>query len=507
MSLLLAAATIVLFRGLMIPGYLPRDPGAFCYEGYLVSQGWVPYRDFWEHKNPGMALLLGGLFSIFGASVSVARLGEAALIAAAAGSLIRIERRLFAETATGISAPIYALLSSIPQLSDGGLYTGFWSAAFQVFAVWVALAAIDARPRWRTTIAGLAGIFFFCAFACRQTGLAGLALLVPILMRTTRPIAIRVLAGVLLTFALLCLCLVGGLFIAGAWPRFVQDTIEFNVAKNAWLAQVDPQRARIWSMLHGWIAILWLPAGLAFAGLLACTAKKMTGAASLLIAAWLALGLLASITSRAGYWHYVLECIPPLALAIAAGAAQCDVRRLPVFLRATLPAVVCGVVVASTRWTDYDLAYLRHGWDWVRGVTSRDGAENLLHAAAARLDSLADTNERVHVWSALPTIQFLSRTLPATRYAQNLPLLDETTCGSAEIEQILDELKRRPPRLCVIVFEDMREFASRTDALPPSHRTWLEANYNALGPPLRPSGFPKGRYNHAKIEFFERVEQ
>lgn len=493
------------FRGLMLSGYLPRDPGAFCYEGYLVSQGWMPYRDFWEHKNPGMALLLGGVFAVFGASVLVARLAEAVLIAAAADCLIRIERRLFAEKATGVSGLIYSMLSSIPQLTDGGLYTGFWSAAFQVFAVSAMLAAIDARARWRMAIAVLAGFFFFCAFSCRQTGLAGLALLLPILVRTSRPIAVRVLTGVLLTFSALALLSVAWLFVTAAWPRFIQDTIEFNVAKNAWLAQVDPRRTRIWSMLRGWTAILWLPASLALVGLAVTFANRQTRATALLIAAWLGLGLLASVTSRAGYWHYVLELVPPLALATAAAVSQCGVRSWPRLLRMALPVLVSAAVLASPRWSDYDLAYLRHGWDWCRGSVARDGSENLLHAAAARLDSLAETNERVHVWSALPTIHFLSRTLPATRYAQNLPLLDEAASDAAEIERVLEDLKRQPPRFCVIVFEDLREFASRTDALPPSHQAWLNANYVSLKPSLGPPTNPRGRYNHVKIEFFERI--
>lgn len=505
-GLALAVVIVVGLRGLQLPGYLPRDPGAFCMQAALVAEGKLPYLDFWEHKNPGMMLMLGVVFKFTGNSHLAARAAEALLVLASCAALAAIERRWYGPRALGLSAPILALFWSLPQMTDGGLYTGFWSGAFQVLSVAAfSYAAKPQRHGWRG-LAAAAGIACFCAFACRQTGLAIVALLFALAMEEGARRGCQLLLWAGATFLACCLAGAAWLWANGLWELYVRDAYRFNALKNQWLAQIDPHADRIWNMIRGWIETLrWsllLPALGLLAGMLRRSERRITH----LLLAWIAMTGLGAAASRAGYSHYILEMLPPLALATA---AVCTAGLRPLWAvhsrYAFVLLPVCMLAIGlSVRWSASDRAYLVHGWRWWTGRASVDGRENLLHLAAARLREITQPGEIVHIWSALPGIQFLSGTRPATRYPQNLPLLEASVTEPQELDRVLSQLQATLPRYCMIVQEGLQEFASRGDAPWPRQQEWIDANYHPFGPPLSAPPNAEGRYNTAIIQLHER---
>ena len=55
------------------PDYINHDEGNYLYCSWRVSEGEVPYKDFFDHHISGSFFLIGGFFNIFGASLFVAR--------------------------------------------------------------------------------------------------------------------------------------------------------------------------------------------------------------------------------------------------------------------------------------------------------------------------------------------------------------------------------------------------------------------------------------------------
>lgn len=55
------------------PDYINHDEGNYVYCSWRVSEGEVPYKDFFDHHISGSYFLLGGIFKIFGASMNIAR--------------------------------------------------------------------------------------------------------------------------------------------------------------------------------------------------------------------------------------------------------------------------------------------------------------------------------------------------------------------------------------------------------------------------------------------------
>lgn len=501
----LAVVIVVALRGIQLPYPLNRDPGAFCMEGWMIAQGRIPYLDFWEHKNPGVPCFLAGVFLLFGRSVPAARILEAVLVLAACAGLWRVERRLGGGRCLGMSAPLLALLWSFDI--DGGLYTSFWSSAFGILSVSAFLAAPANIGARRLACSLGAGLFLFLAFACRQTGLAILGVLVVIAFLNRRRGGIRPALASFGTF--LVLVAAAGLLVwrAGFADVYWADTVQFNLQKNAWLANVDPQRTRTLAHLNAQWAAYRIPLALAALLLVPMTARPRFRAGLVVCLAWLFCSLVEAVSSRAGHWHYFLGVFPAAALTFGLGLTAALHPQL--WLRGTgtyvvTTVLVIGAVAASLQWTPPPI---RHGWAFLRGRVPRDYRDNTLYAAADALKQHTHPGEPVFVWSAVPTIQFLSGTLPVTRYHQNLPLLEASITTDEELSAILEKLRSDPPRICMVMEEGLNDFTSRGDAPPPALAAWIERHYTQVGDVIERPPAPFAWYNHLKVRLFRRNDR
>lgn len=55
------------------PDYINHDEGNYVYCSWRVSEGEIPYKDFFDHHISSSFFLLGGIFKVFGASMNIAR--------------------------------------------------------------------------------------------------------------------------------------------------------------------------------------------------------------------------------------------------------------------------------------------------------------------------------------------------------------------------------------------------------------------------------------------------
>lgn len=74
-----------LFAILVLTQPIMQDEGVFLTIGKYLNQGQLPYRDFFDHKPPGMYFLFASLFKVFGQSLWVAKIS---LILSTVGSAV-----------------------------------------------------------------------------------------------------------------------------------------------------------------------------------------------------------------------------------------------------------------------------------------------------------------------------------------------------------------------------------------------------------------------------------
>lgn len=82
-----AAALLAVFLPIALTRLIDGDEGYLLYAARLVSEGRVPYRNFFFQQTPMVPLVFGGLFSVFGRTWTAARL-LSAFVAVAIGTLV-----------------------------------------------------------------------------------------------------------------------------------------------------------------------------------------------------------------------------------------------------------------------------------------------------------------------------------------------------------------------------------------------------------------------------------
>ncbi|HEX4824760.1 MAG TPA: hypothetical protein VFV19_10620 [Candidatus Polarisedimenticolaceae bacterium] len=135
------------------------DEGVLTMGAWRITQGQIPYRDFFAFYTPGSFYLVALAFKLFGVSLAASRVVAvalgAALVAATAGLALR-----------AIRAPLFATVP-VAVLCQAGL--GGWPMASHhwiadlgcVAAAWLLLRALDERPFLWSSLAGAAAAVAF----------------------------------------------------------------------------------------------------------------------------------------------------------------------------------------------------------------------------------------------------------------------------------------------------------------------------------------------------------
>jgi Dolichyl-phosphate-mannose-protein mannosyltransferase len=176
-----------------------NDSGLYAYMGKVVAQGGVLYRDFYENKPPGAAMITSIFWRIFGAWWPGYVLAELALTFVAAAVLARSVRRH-----AGSHAWLATFLAAIVFFNFGwAVYSGFQLETIQIFFTTLATAAIlealDGGGWADAFVAGLAG---GCAAMIKPNGLAVGGAFVIVLLLQARALGWRRTVKLIGSFAL-----------------------------------------------------------------------------------------------------------------------------------------------------------------------------------------------------------------------------------------------------------------------------------------------------------------
>jgi len=114
---LLLAARSYTFRSAIV-----HDEGVFLYGGMAWAAGELPYRDFWDHKPPGVTLFHSIPIRLFGYSLLAVRLHEVFWLAISATILFYLCRAHLLPATAILSLLFYCLLVSTKLvIRSGGL--------------------------------------------------------------------------------------------------------------------------------------------------------------------------------------------------------------------------------------------------------------------------------------------------------------------------------------------------------------------------------------------------
>ncbi|MDD5109852.1 MAG: hypothetical protein PHI63_01375 [Patescibacteria group bacterium] len=396
------------------------DVGQTLTSAWQITQGLVPYRDFFEFRTPGSFYVLAGVFQWFGATYLAAKIFGTLLVLLTAFGLDRL-CRLF----TGSGWARVAV-----QIAWMGLLLQFPLISFNTYAhlasIWAGYVAVQAwRKRTPAWFAGLGAAAAGVTWMLQQRGLAF------ILVGLGMALAVR------------------------RWKIFFAFAAGLSIALLPFLVW-PPQL--LWAQLvvyplmqypgAAYRSLGWVMAGAAVLSVLAIVAmhagRNRTGFWPLW---WIAAASLATTWSRADWSHLALAfwAVPVLWFSCAAGFAGGSGRRQEQCRRAFRWQValvyVFGISAGSV--------FVRSQWASLAADPFR------LHVPfweelAVLVQQRTAPDEPIFATPYLPQLYFFSQRPNATRHNWLMSRLDPPEYFS----EVIDELESAKPRLVVRQLND-----------------------------------------------------
>lgn len=144
------------------------DYEVYFSNGWFLTEGMLPYVDFWTHKTPLLPFVLAGWIGMFGHSIGAAVSFLIVITVAASYAVFELAKVLDTNrTAAVIAALCYVFFSAIHLLDptrNGGII--IFASLFEILSVITLIAGLEKRKRLHLLTSG---ILVFLAFAIRQT--------------------------------------------------------------------------------------------------------------------------------------------------------------------------------------------------------------------------------------------------------------------------------------------------------------------------------------------------
>jgi hypothetical protein len=456
LGVLLAACA--LFLALRIPYLelpLERDEGEYAYVAqHLLAADFVPYRDAFVHKPPGVFLVYLAALKTTGESVRGIRLFALLWMGATLLLVALLARQLAGPLAGALAAFAFAAVHAAPSLLGPTANTEMLLLLPLVASFVLVLRAGESR---RATTWAAAGALAAAACWLKPLAVPHALLLVGYaaaggpLSPGVRPPArrrLRWLAALAGGALLTSLPVFGYFAVRGALYPFLDAVFLYNVSYAGavtpaaglanLLRELRVQLPGFWSV--------WLLAGLALAGPWALAGRMRT---------WLGLWLLvcfAGISFGLHYRaHYFVVWVP--ALCVLAGlAADRALVRSQISAGARAAAVTLLLVVIAGPAVGSHLDYLKAESPaaisrMLYGLNPFAEAEEI----AAAIRRIAGPEESVFIAGSEPQILFHARRRSATRYILTYPLMSGDPRARHRQAEALEELRRARPAALLVV--------------------------------------------------------
>lgn len=460
--LIIGALTVILILPdfWMPPG---TDYGVYFNAGRLILKGLAPYRDFWDHKTPGIYLYLALWQHVFGSGWFSAKAALIPVYFLWGLSIFILNEALFNRISVSLIAALVGIYLSLRlgfDPSRNGAILAL-STSFELLAFSLILPPFVHGYRPSFWLNFLGGLFAGLAFVVRQTSITVvivIAVLVLWSLWSTRSGSI--LFTVSTPFALGMLVILSALILAAVASRLrAGDVYSALVTFNILYTRLNytPQT------LPGWIEILggnlfwWVTAllGIAFIKKGRCVGEYTV----LYLCLATATGL-AFVTVRAES-YYRLQYLPYLLVLSTVSLVFYWMDRPWGKLR---PAVwtlfIMLFVFQVPKLLVADASFLRQ---WFHDARLYHFAPHTLpdFVVAAKINSLCNKDDTIFVDGLRAWLYVFSDKQSPTKYFYPAPLFFKGYQTSQSFEQIMADLVAHPP--AVIVYE--RGAARPTDSI------------------------------------------
>lgn len=438
--LTLAGGILLLIAGhlAVLPMPHTRDVGVWAYAGWRLLEGDVPYRDFFDHKPPGVFGLYA-LGELIGRGPVIVRLLD---LAGALVATVVLRRAILAVARNvglaDLGAGLFAALVASPQLARGSAQTETVSLGLVVPAyalVLFALVSPESRAMWRFVLAGLLAA---CAASLRASAVLDAALL----------FAFVLFAATLRSPARAVAFLAGAVVLPSAYLIYALATASLPHALDAVASFNAAYAASPAPLAHALAAGAAVSAELLplFAGALAVAATGLAsgltgdrGPAFLLAVAWLGLAAFETVAPLRFFHHYYAYLAAPLC-AVAAWLRPSAWRGAA----AGLVAVATLLTLSTSALAILQLAPTVEGRLAGRLPTPQE-------RAAAIVARATPADGRAFVWGVEPDVLYLARRRGASRYLYSTVLAYP---GAARrYAELLEDLRAHRPEALVLAPE------------------------------------------------------
>jgi hypothetical protein len=145
-----------------------RDEGAYTYYGKLCLEGYVPYKDFYEQKFPGLFYFYAMMVAIFGDTVKGMHIGFIILNIISVVLIFFAVRKMFSSFPAILSAITFGIVSMTPNLSGFTVQAEHGVAFFSTIGIFLYALASGNKKGYLYFCMGLA---LGAAFMTKTTGL------------------------------------------------------------------------------------------------------------------------------------------------------------------------------------------------------------------------------------------------------------------------------------------------------------------------------------------------
>jgi hypothetical protein len=452
------------------------DQGLYVYAGQRWLAGDVPYRDTWDQKPPGIALVYAALSWVW-PHQSVVSAADLVAAACVAGLLVLLGRRVYSE-GVGVAAAGLVLLFGDPSFSRlSGVYVRGQCEPFVALAVTAALVLLAApdRRRWHLVLAGVS----LAAAVWLKYNAAAYLLPVAIALwawkrdrNASLSASARELPWLLIGIAIPTVALLTYFALHHALHDLWLATIVYNVRYSN---ETYDSPASVISYLvtlpidRGRVDMLWFLAGV---GVLLSLQSIRRDRSVLVVLGWLVAAVVSiAINGQRDLPNYFVQANPALALAAAVGIAGALVgggwKRLAVgiALAAGLWRVGAEQPIGGFRWgglpglfenLTFDLAYARGKVDRPTYLGRFKGVKfDALEIATVSeyIRAATQPTDPIYVFGFLGgSINWQSERVSASRFFWSRPVIIEFAAGTPGYgsQGLLADLQRHPPAIVAL---------------------------------------------------------
>ena len=206
---------LIVLKGLITPQ--PGDENVYYYMGKLVSEGKIPYRDFFFAHPPLHIYLIALIYKIFGFNIVILKAVPLISILTSAFFIFKISDEKFGNS-EAITASLLFLFS----------YSTMFNSVFS-FGIDVAtmFLVIGAYFLWNKSNGILAGLFFGLAGITRLLSLIPIFIIFALVLLPTRKNFLKLSSGFLIIFLL-----INGLFILFLGNYYTEQVYKYHLLKS-----------------------------------------------------------------------------------------------------------------------------------------------------------------------------------------------------------------------------------------------------------------------------------